>query len=209
MSRVVPGRVSRRCIARVRGRSWWRWACGADRRPRRRPLPRCDASTLTAAQLNAVFANPGRWAAVPATRGGDYQHVYPLPDGRKLWLFQDMFFSADNDLRDSLTMAAHNAGLVQNGTCWSLVGGPQMNNYIGTPQTTPLRRWFWPMDGEIGADGALWVFMVEMRNPNGTGAAWGAAPAGTWVARIDTTSLAVLSFAPGAVTAARASTAGR
>jgi len=162
----------------------------------------CDGSSLSAAQLNAVFANPGVGGGA-GYAGGDYQHVYALPDGRKLWLFQDVFFSADNDLRDSLTMAAHNAGLVQNGTCWSVVGGPKMNNYIGKSLTTPLQRWFWPLDGEIGADGALWVFMVEMRNPYGTGAAWGAAPASTWVARIDPSSLAVLSFAPAADTGSR------
>ena len=155
----------------------------------------CDGSSLNAAQLTSVFASPGVGGGA-GYAGGDYQRVYPLPDGRKLWLFQDMFFSADNDLRDSLQMAAHNAGLVQNGTCWSIVGGPRMNNYIGSAQTTPLRRWFWPMDGEIGFDGALWIFMAEMSNPNGNGATWGAAPVGTWVARIDPTSLAVLSFAP-------------
>jgi hypothetical protein len=51
------------------------------------------------------------------------------------------------------------------------------------------------MDGEIGADGALWIFLAEMRNPNGTGATWGAAPVGTWVARVDRRTLQVLSFA--------------
>ncbi|MDP2292650.1 MAG: hypothetical protein Q8M22_15785 [Actinomycetota bacterium] len=192
MSLVVLGRV-RRCIVAC---TVALVALGVVQAVDPAPVAAaCDGSTLTAAQLNAVFANPGVGGGA-GYAGGDYQHVYPLPDGRQLWLFQDVFFSADNDLRDSLTMAAHNAGLVQNGTCWSVVGGPQMNNYIGRAETTPLRRWFWPMDGEIGADGALWVFMVEMRNPNGIGAAWGAAPAGTWVARIDTTSLAVLSFAP-------------
>ena len=158
----------------------------------------CGSSSLTAAQLNGVFANPGTGAGggVAGYGGGDYQRVYALPDGRNLWLFQDMFFSNDNDLRDSMTMAAHNAGLVQSGNCWSIVGGPKMNNYIGKAQTTPLFHWFWPMDGEIGADGALWVFMAEMRNPSGQGATWGAAPVGTWVARIDPASLAVLSFNP-------------
>jgi hypothetical protein len=155
----------------------------------------CDGSQLSAAQLTAVFANPGVGGGA-GYAGGDYQHVYALPDGRNLWLFQDVFFSADNDLRDSLTAAAHNAGLVQNGGCWTVVGGPQMHNFIGSSLTTPKVRWFWPMDGEIGADGALWIFMVEMKNPNGTGASWGAAPVGTWVARVDPSSLAVLSFNP-------------
>ncbi len=155
----------------------------------------CDGSTLTAAQLTSVFANPGVGGGA-GFAGGDYQHVYALPDGRNLWLFQDVFFSADDDLRDSLGAAAHNAGLIQNGSCWSVVGGPGMNNYIGSAQTTPLVHWFWPMDGAIGYDGMLWIFMVEMRNPNGTGAALGAAPTGTWIARVDPSSLAVVSFGP-------------
>ena len=157
----------------------------------------CVNSNLSAAQLNAVFAKPnvGGTATAKGYAGGDYQRVYGLPDGRKLWLFQDMFFSADNDLRDSLQAAAHNAGLVQTGTCWRLVGGPGMKNFIGSAQTVPLRRWYWAMDGAMGADGALWIFMVEMQNPNGTGAAWGARPTGTWVARLNPGTLQVLSFA--------------
>ncbi len=153
----------------------------------------CSAGNLSAAQLTAVFANPGVGGGA-GYAGGDYQHVYPLPDGRNLWLFQDVFFSADNDLRDSLTAAAHNAGLVQNGNCWSIVGGPQMHNFIGSAQTTPLVHWFWPLDGAMGADGTLWIFMAEMYNPNKNGATWGAAPIGTWVARVDPSTLAVLSF---------------
>jgi hypothetical protein len=156
----------------------------------------CTAN-LSAAQLNSVFAAPGvgRTAATAGYGGGDYQHVYELGGGRRLWLFQDMFFSNDNDLRDSLKDAAHNAGLLQRGNCWGTVGAPRMRNFIGTAQTTPLFHWFWPMDGELGADGTLWIFMVEMSNPAGTGATWGARPIGTWVARVNPTTLKVVSFA--------------
>lgn len=158
----------------------------------------CAPRNLSATRLNEIFARPGigRTATARGFAGGDYQRVYALPGGRNLWLFQDMFFSNDNDLRDTLDDAAHNAGLVQTGTCWTLVGGPRMRNYIGSSLTTPLYRWFWPMDGEVGADGALWIFMAEMKNPNGTGATWGARPVGTWVARVHPTTLQVLSFAP-------------
>jgi hypothetical protein len=156
----------------------------------------CANVNLSAAQLNNVFSKPnvGGTAAAKGYAGGDYQRVYPLPDGRKLWLFQDMFFSADNDLRDSLGAAAHNAGLVQTGACWRLVGGPGMKNFIGSAQTVPLKKWYWAMDGQMGADGALWIFMVEMQNPSGTGATWGARPTGTWVARVRPATLQVLSF---------------
>lgn len=156
----------------------------------------CTYSNLTADQLNAVFASPGvgRSATVPGYAGGDYQHIYPLPAGRRLWLFQDVFFSNDNDLRDSLKAAAHNAGLVQLGNCWSLVGGPGMKNYIGSNLTTPLYHWFWPMGGDIGADGMLWIFMAEMQNPRGTGAGYGTRPIGTWVARVHPFTMQVMSF---------------
>jgi len=157
----------------------------------------CGPTAMSAAQLNTVFSSPGigAGAGVVGVAGADYQHVYPLPDGRFLWLFQDVFFSNDDDLRDSLGAAAHNAGLVQDGSCWTVLGGPGMQNYIGSSLTTPLRRWFWPMGGEMGSDGALWVFMAEMFNPRNTGAAYGAAPVATWVARINPSTLAVLSFA--------------
>ena len=156
----------------------------------------CAVGSLSAAQLTTAFSRPGLGATTghPGYAGGDYQHVYVLPNGSRLWLFQDMFFSNDNDLRDSLTMAAHNAGLLQRGRCWSQVGGPQMHNYVGGSLTLPLWRWFWPMGGDIGADGFLWVFFVEMRNPAGSGATLGAAPNATWIARINPTNLKVMSF---------------
>ena len=153
--------------------------------------------TLDAAQLNAVFASPGIGAA-PGTEGfggGDYQHAYPLPNGRVLWLFQDMFFSDDNNLNLPVNNAAHNAGLIQDGTCFTVLGSPG-RDFIGDALTIDSRRWFWPLDGEIAADGNLWVFMVDMYNPNGTGATLGAAPVGTWLAVLDPLTLEVLSFAP-------------
>lgn len=159
--------------------------------------PTCDRRNLGAAELNQVFAKPGIGVTprIPGIAGGDYPHAYPLPDRRVLWLFQDVFFSQDDDVRDTLTWAAHNAGLIQEGECFTIVGAPGQPA-IGAAQTFPLERWFWPLDGEIGYDGALWIFMAEMYNPNRTGAAYGAVPSGTWVARLDPSTLSVLSFNP-------------
>lgn len=154
----------------------------------------CDGRHLGAAELNAIFSHPGV-GGPQGYAGGDYPHAYALPGGRVLWLFQDVFWSGDDDLRDSLTAAAHNGGLVQDGDCFSPVGGPGVNA-VGNAQTQPLGRWFWPLDGEIGADGALWIFFAEMRNPSGSGAGLGTAPVATWIARLDPVSLAVVSFAP-------------
>ncbi len=156
----------------------------------------CAPHTLDAGSLNAVFNQVGA-GATPSQAGfggGDYPHAYPLPDGRVLWLFQDLHFSNDNDLRDSTTNAAHNAGLIEAGDCFTILGGRGLD-LIGDSLTQDSRRWFWPMDGEIGYDGNLWVFMVEMYNPNGTGAQAPAAPVATWLAKINPNTLNVVSFA--------------
>lgn len=155
----------------------------------------CDRAKLGAAALNQVFANPNVGGAPgrPGYAGGDYQHVYPLPDGRVLWMFQDLFYSADNDLRDSEEEAGHNGGLVQDGDCFTTFGAPH-TNAIG-PQTF-LGQWYWALDGEIGDDGNLWIFFAEMRNPSGIGAGYDMRPTGTWLARLDPNSLQVLSFNP-------------
>jgi hypothetical protein len=164
----------------------------------------CDGTALTAEQLTAVFSRPGVGAVRgnPGFAGGDYQRSYRLPDGRVLWLFQDVFFSADDDLRDSLTAAAHNAGIVQDGSCFTILGGPG-RNLIGHESTVPLSRWFWALDGTIGRDGLLWVFVAEMANPDNTGAGPGMRPVGTWVARIDPASLQVVSLRRAADSSAR------
>jgi hypothetical protein len=59
-----------------------------------------------------VACNAIAWFAVAAD---------PLPDGRVLWSFQDLHFSNDNTL--GATDAAHNAGLVQSGDCFTILGG--------------------------------------------------------------------------------------
>ena len=187
-----------RCSARSASRPRPRSRSCLPRRHRCTPraAAKCDpATTLDAAALDAVFSRPnvGATSALAGYAGGDYQHAYPLPDGRILWLFQDMFYSRDDDLRDSLTVASHNAGLVQKGSCFRVIGTPG-HSYLGDALTINLKRWFWPLDGAIGADGKLWVFVAEMANPSGTGAGWGARPVATWVARIDTSTLSVVSF---------------
>ncbi len=115
--------------------------------------------------------------------GGDYAHAIDLPDGRTLWYFQDAFFGADNRLADD--GFAHNAALVQTGDCFEplVAPGGDGNSWIGSWVETDLQNWLWPLDAEIGADGHLWLFLAEVQNPNGSGAARGALPVGTWVAR--------------------------
>lgn len=115
--------------------------------------------------------------------GADYPHAVALPDGRTLWYFQDAFFGADNRLTDD--GFAHNAALVQDGDCFERLVAPggDGNSWIGSWVENDLQNWLWPLDAEVGADGYLWLFLAEVQNPNGSGAARGALPVGTWVAR--------------------------
>ena len=152
-----------------------------------RAAPGCGRGGLNEAQLDAAFADAGS-GRPPAPQqgfgGGDYPHAYPLPDGRVFWMFQDLHFSNDDDLRNdnpvdtangTATNAAHNAGLIQQGSCFTILGG-RGRDLIGDALTVDSRTWFWPLDGEIGVDGNLWIFMVEMHNPSGGGAGFGALP---------------------------------
>jgi hypothetical protein len=158
--------------------------------------PGCGSGALGEAQLDQLFANPGLGATArqEGFGGADYPHAYPLPDGRILWMFQDMHFSNDNVL--GTTNAVHNGALIQDGNCWT-IQGTRGRDFIGDSQTLDSRTWFWPMDGEIGYDGDLWLFMVEMNNPNGTGAGvQGALPVRTWLAILDPVTLVQKYFAP-------------
>lgn len=115
--------------------------------------------------------------------GADYPHAIALPDGRTLWYFQDAFVGADGSLHGD--RFAHNAALVQDGACFELLPAPggRGTSWIGSWVENDLQNWVWPLDAEVGADGHLWVFLAEVHNPNGRGAAHGARPVGTWRAR--------------------------
>jgi hypothetical protein len=125
--------------------------------------------------------------------GGDYAHAYPLADGRIVWLFQDVFAGTGETLDPN--RFAHNGGLVQDGSCVSpLPGASASRSWIGGELEDPMLRWFWPLDGAVGADGHLYVFVAEMYNLNGTGAAEGALPVATWLAVFDGATLELRSF---------------
>jgi hypothetical protein len=128
--------------------------------------------------------------------GADYPRVHTLPDGRLLWLFQDAFVGTDADrLETPGNRFAHNIGLVQDGACFTVLGGTD-GSWIGADREIPLRHWFWPLGTVTRADGRLGQFMVEMRNPNGTGADLGAEPVAVWLATIDLTDFSVDELAP-------------
>ena len=93
--------------------------------------------------------------------GADYQRPFPLPDGRVLWMFQDVYVSG----RYGQSTFVHNAGLVQTGSCFQLL--PSGNyaapgEYLFPDVAQRRKRWFWPLAGEMGNDGLFHLFVAEM-----------------------------------------------
>ena len=165
------------------------WAIGAP------PAAAADcAASSTAAGLDAFFTADD----AAGLAGADYPHAYALPDGRTLWLFQDAFIGADDQLGDD--RFAHNAAVVQSGNCFELLptSGGNGTSWIGSWVERGLRQWFWPLDAEVGADGYLWLFLAEVHNPNGSGAAAGAEPVATWRARYRLPDLELVDLEPAA-----------
>jgi hypothetical protein len=125
--------------------------------------------------------------------GADYQRAYPLPSGRVLWLFQDAFLPTSHGYE-----LVHNAGLLQSGACFQLLRSgsaewPQP--YLFGEETVPFARWFWPLGGDVGSDGNLHVFVVEMVE-HGGGFLRDTEPVATWLVTIDTDDLTVLDRQP-------------
>jgi hypothetical protein len=146
--------------------------------------PTCLAGT-TPADLDRLFVSePG------GVVGADYQRTTSLPDGRVLWTFQD----AEVRLPSGSTTLVHNIGMVQNGSCFSVLMGGTPGNprpWLFADSTTPFSRWYWPLGAEVGADGLLYVFAAEMseRSP---GYLVRTEPTSTAVAVVDTRTWTIL-----------------
>lgn len=114
--------------------------------------------------------------------GADYPRTLALPDGNVLWTFQDARIRTPDGAR-----YVHNIGMLQRGRCFSiLVGGSSRYPaaWLFTEHTAPEFRWFWPLDAEIGTDGQVYVFAVEM-NERGERYLERAEPGGVYVARFN------------------------
>jgi hypothetical protein len=155
-------------------------------------LARECASSSTAAGLDDFFGADD----AAGIAGADYPHAIDLPDGRTLWYFQDVFFGSGDRLDGN--RFAHNAALVQDGDCFEPLPPPggSGSSWIGSWVETDLNNWIWPLDAEVDADGTLSLFLSEVQNPNGSGAARGALPVGTWIAKYSLPELRLLGMAP-------------
>lgn len=93
--------------------------------------------------------------------GADYQRTFPLPDGRTVWLFQDV----EVRLPNGWTTLVHNVGMIQQRSCFEIMMSGNANNpqsWLFGEQTQLFERWFWGLDAEMGSDGLLYIFAVEM-----------------------------------------------
>ena len=121
--------------------------------------------------------------------GADYQRAFPLPNGRVLWLFQDAFVDTPTGRR-----LVHNVAMLQSGACFQLLHGGDAAApapYLFSDVTEPHQRWFWPLGGDIGANGLLHVFVAEMREHSGHYLGH-VEPVATWLVSIDPETLEVV-----------------
>src|SRR5688500_4166176 len=97
----MNGAVIRRVAAWLAALTTFVGAIGVAGPPNAEPVGAsamgCAPSPVGGDELNAAFSRPGLGARADQEGygGGDYQHAYGLPDGRVLWLFQDLHFSND------------------------------------------------------------------------------------------------------------------
>jgi hypothetical protein len=149
--------------------------------------PDCTTSTNPSG-LNRFFDNG------PALAGADYQRAFALPDGRVLWFFQDVYFRG----RNGTALFAHDAGLVQNGTCFTLLQSGNYANpgeYLFSDSTQRHQHWFWPLSGGMGADGRFHLFVAEMRENGPTYLSF-TEPIATWKVAIDLTTMQIVDRRP-------------
>ncbi len=138
----------------------------------------------SAEQLSELFAaEPG------GVVGADYQRATPLANGKVLWTFQD----AEVRLPDGSSTLVHNIGMIQEGTCFTvLMGGSAADPqpWLFGSSTTKFSHWYWPLGAEMGADGRVYVFLAEMIE-RGPGYLTRVEPVSTVVAGIDIDTLEV------------------
>lgn len=149
--------------------------------------PEC-AGGMGPTSLTAMFRDGA------AFTGADYQRPMALPDGRVLWLFQDVYVRG----RGTHSGFVHNAGLVQSGACFTVLTSGTFadpGEYLFPAETRREHRWFWPLGGDMGADGRFHVFVAEMRE-NGAAYLSQSEPIATWIATIDLSTMQVVDRRP-------------
>lgn len=107
------------------------------------------------------FAEPvGEWV------GGDAVRIYPLPDGRQLWMMNDSFVPRDGMAPVNQFKFIRNIAFIRDldGSLTMLAGGEPgtRTEFIPHADRDRFRRFYWPLGGEVDGD-MLKIFLAEMR----------------------------------------------
>jgi hypothetical protein len=127
-------------------------------------------------------------------QGADYQRAIDLPDGRRLWTFQDAYVERPRR-SDSLV---HNVAVVQRGACFQLLHGgtaDRPTSWLAADATTPFEHWFWPLGATLPDDGTVRIFLAELEE-HGPHYLANATPIATWVATIDVVTIEPVTLEP-------------
>jgi hypothetical protein len=154
------------------------------------PNPAAAATcTGDGADLTAAFA-----AAPDGLQGADYQRAIDLPDGRRLWTFQDAFVARPGR-SDALV---HNVGVVQDGGCFEFLHGGSdgsPRSWLAAEHTDTFGRWFWPLGATLPGDGTVRIFLAEFVE-HGPRYLTNSVPVATWLATVDAESLNPIDLQP-------------
>ena len=153
-------------------------------------LPAHAATCLgDATELTDAFA-----ATPDGLRGADYQRAIDLPDGRRLWTFQDAYVARPG----STDALVHNVAVVQEGGCFELLHGGTADrpvSWLAASATASLKHWFWPLGATIPGDGTVRIFLAEF-DERGVQYLANATPVATWIATVDATTLTPVDLQP-------------
>ena len=136
---------------------------------------RCGERAVTAEFLDESFDD-----GIDGLVGADYQRAIELDDGRVLWVFQDAFVEGANGSVDF----SHNAAVLQDGTCFELLGGDGGSPWVALPGDAAFGRWLWPLDGYQLDDGTVRIHLAEMEE-RGDRYLGNTTPVATWVVDLD------------------------
>lgn len=132
-------------------------ACSGDQPP-------IDTEVVRRTALDQAFHADPRWL------GGDGAYTIDLGDDRTLWLFGDSFIATSANLTRRESTMVRNSVAVMTGRDLA-TATMDFAWRDGTPPTSFFPedggRWFWPTDGARVPNGALLVFLSEIRaTPN-------------------------------------------
>ena len=162
-------------------------ALAASGPPPRNERPPVCATDASPASIAALFRSDALF------HGADYQRVTPLPDGRTLWMFQDVHVPTRHGPR-----LLHNAGLLQSGNCFHLLHGGTFADPVAlfmADRIVPFSRWYWPLGATVGSGGDVYLFMAEMYE-RGRGYLDRTEPTATWLLRLDAGTLELIDRRP-------------